>query len=196
MPSRIRLIVLLAALFLPAATYAQQRITCASGPDGRRVYCSADTRGGVTLVRPRGPARCRQGQEWGFDASGIWVERGCAAEFEVRPYRGGAWWWDSGKGHRPEAWHGTGACFYRDAGFQGAYFCLQRGESVDRLPPGFNDAITSIQVVRARNVWVFSKAGFAGYSGQLSDDVPNLRQWRLPGSSHTWNNRISSIRVE
>lgn len=196
MTSRIRLFVFLAALFLPSAVFAQQRITCSSGPDGRRVYCAADTRGGVVLVRPRGPARCRQGREWGFDASGIWVEGRCAADFEVRPYRGGPWWWDSGKGHRPEAWHGTGACFYRDPGFQGAYFCLQRGESMDRLPSGFNDAITSIQVVRARNVWIFSNSGFAGYSGQLSGDVPNLRDWHLPGSKHTWNNRISSIRVE
>lgn len=141
-------------------------------------------------------ARCRQGIEWGFDANGIWVEGGCAGDFVVRPYRGGPWWWDSGKGHHPQPWRGTGACFYRNVGFDGPYFCLGRGERVDSLPPGFDNAITSIQVLRANGVWIFSKPGFGGYSGRIANDVPNLKNYRIPGTGNTWNNRISSIRVD
>jgi len=57
-------------------------VSCAS--NGRRAYCDADTRGGVLLLRNRGNADCRQGYSWGYDERGIWVDRGCHADFEVR----------------------------------------------------------------------------------------------------------------
>jgi len=194
---QLRLAILCGMLLLPSLSFAQARIACAAGPHGERVYCAADTRGGVVLVRPRFPGmRCRQGIEWGFDAGGIWAERGCAADFEVREYHGGPWWWNSGRGHRPEPWRGTGACFYRNVGYDGAYFCLARGERVDHLPPGYNNAISSIQIVRANRVIIFSQDNFNGHAGELHDDVPNLKQWRIPGTGKSWNNRVSSIRVD
>lgn len=58
-------------------------VTCAS-MDGRRTYCEADTRGGVTLLRQQGGRSCREGSTWGYDRRGIWVDRGCQADFEVR----------------------------------------------------------------------------------------------------------------
>jgi hypothetical protein len=61
---------------------AQQMVTCASD-NGQRNYCSADTRGGVTMVRQRSDARCQQGYSWGYDRHGIWVDRGCRADFRV-----------------------------------------------------------------------------------------------------------------
>jgi hypothetical protein len=57
-------------------------LTCASD-DMRRHYCDADTRDGVRLVRQRSQAQCRQGESWGYDRRGIWVDRGCRADFEV-----------------------------------------------------------------------------------------------------------------
>lgn len=57
-------------------------ITCASN-DGRRNYCDADTRDGVVLLREHGNRACRQGSTWGYDRRGIWVDRGCRADFEV-----------------------------------------------------------------------------------------------------------------
>jgi hypothetical protein len=56
-------------------------VSCAS--NGRRSFCEADTRGGVLLLRERGGAECRQGYSWGYDQRGIWVDRGCRADFEV-----------------------------------------------------------------------------------------------------------------
>ena len=77
MTMRFRLLILSAFLLLPSLSFAQQTVTCASNPSGQRVYCAAETRGGVVLVRPRAPGLlCRQGIEWGFDASGIWS--GCS----------------------------------------------------------------------------------------------------------------------
>ena len=57
-------------------------ITCASD-DGRRRVCPADTSNGVQLVRQRSEARCKEGSSWGHDAQGIWVDKGCEADFVV-----------------------------------------------------------------------------------------------------------------
>jgi Protein of unknown function (DUF3011) len=62
-------------------------IRCESRNNGRN-YCAADPRGGVTLVRQVSQAQCVQGRTWGFDARGIWVDRGCRADFQVNPYNG------------------------------------------------------------------------------------------------------------
>lgn len=62
------------------------RITCASD-DGNRHYCAADTRYGVRMVNQRSGSPCREGYSWGYDRRGIWVDRGCRADFIVRiPY--------------------------------------------------------------------------------------------------------------
>ena len=57
-------------------------ITCAS-EDGRRKVCLADTSNGVKLVRQRSDAKCKEGSSWGHDARGIWVDKGCEADFVV-----------------------------------------------------------------------------------------------------------------
>src|SRR5262245_65924838 len=56
------------------------QIYCASD-NGRINYCGADTRGGVRLIRQRSDAPCISGRTWGYDRRGIWVDRGCRAEF-------------------------------------------------------------------------------------------------------------------
>ena len=60
-----------------------QAVTCNSD-DGRRHYCDIDTRRGVRLVRQRSGSPCDQDRTWGYDNRGIWVDRGCRADFEVR----------------------------------------------------------------------------------------------------------------
>lgn len=56
-------------------------ITCSSD-NGQRVYCGADTRAGVRMVRQLSGSPCDQ-RTWGYDSRGIWVDRGCRAEFDV-----------------------------------------------------------------------------------------------------------------
>jgi hypothetical protein len=58
------------------------RILCSS-VNGQRVYCDADTKDGVRLVRQLSDFPCDQGTTWGYDSRGIWVDQGCRAEFEV-----------------------------------------------------------------------------------------------------------------
>jgi hypothetical protein len=64
-----------------------REITCASN-NGERVYCEVETRGMVVqLARQISGTPCRQGETWGWDRRGIWVDRGCRAEFVLVPDR-------------------------------------------------------------------------------------------------------------
>ncbi len=58
-----------------------QRFRCES-EDGRYTQCGGDTRNGARLVRQISRAACIEGQSWGFNDRGVWVDRGCRAEFE------------------------------------------------------------------------------------------------------------------
>jgi hypothetical protein len=80
------------------------------------------------------------------------------------------------------------ACFYRDANFRGEYFCLPRGASYATVPPGFNDRISSIRIIRAGGVLVFRDRDFGGGAVRITSNVADLRRG-------VWNDRISSIRV-
>ncbi len=51
------------------------------GSDGSRQHCAADTSAGVLLARPTATAACVLGDSWGYDTTGIWVDKGCRAEF-------------------------------------------------------------------------------------------------------------------
>ncbi len=52
--------------------------------DNRQRRCRADTGGRVQLVRQLSSTRCIEGENWGWDRSGVWVDGGCRAEFLVR----------------------------------------------------------------------------------------------------------------
>lgn len=58
-------------------------VTCES-ENGRRKECAADTTAGVQIVETLDDKPCRYGLEWGYDAKGIWVTKGCRATFVVR----------------------------------------------------------------------------------------------------------------
>ena len=60
-----------------------QTVYCESG-DMKRHWCSEGIGRSVRLIRQRSSARCVEGRTWGVDRSGIWVDRGCRADFEVR----------------------------------------------------------------------------------------------------------------
>ena len=84
-----RLLPLLLVLAAPTA-FAQRppaqstlaRVVCSSQERGYE-FCEVETRYGVRLTRQISRARCVEGSTWGYDRRGIWVDAGCAAEFEV-----------------------------------------------------------------------------------------------------------------
>jgi hypothetical protein len=77
----------LAAQPAHAQRQGDQVITCSSD-DGGRHYCAADTRGGVSLGRQHSESPCIQGRTWGYDARGVWVDRGCRADFVLEAGNG------------------------------------------------------------------------------------------------------------
>lgn len=62
-----------------------QRVRCeAPQAEGNgRHYCAANTRGGIRLIRTIDNSECTEGSTWGYDNGGIWVDKGCRAEFEL-----------------------------------------------------------------------------------------------------------------
>src|SRR5260370_3009624 len=61
---------------------------CSSENGGRKV-CPTNTGGGVQLVKQRSGLACTFGETWGYDQRGVWVDRGCRADFAVRYTRHG-----------------------------------------------------------------------------------------------------------
>jgi hypothetical protein len=57
-------------------------VYCASD-NMRRNYCQVGSHQRIRLVRKRSDAACDLNRTYGFDGGGIWVDRGCRAEFEV-----------------------------------------------------------------------------------------------------------------
>lgn len=65
----------------PGGDY-RQTVRCESD-DRRQRRCNVSVRRGVDIVRQLSKTRCVQGQNWGWDRGGIWVQGGCRAEFRV-----------------------------------------------------------------------------------------------------------------
>lgn len=230
--------VALAFLILPMLAAAQDPVKCESN-DGNRQYCGHYNSDQVRFDRQISESSCTEGQTWGVDHNGLWVDRGCRAIFTVftnpgapgerrdaenrdrdrdgdrdrermrdrdrvpaqaQEQGGISIWWnpDSRDTWPPRGdWHGGnwgrgGACFYKDRNFGGGFFCLRRGEQRESLG-SYGDDISSI---RARAM-IYDDRNFSGARQKVSGDVGDLRQYRVrqkPG--HTWNNRVSSIRVQ
>ncbi len=214
--------VALAFLILPALAAAQNSVKCESN-DGNRQYCGNFNSDQVRLERQISGSPCTDGQTWGVDRNGLWVDRGCRAIFTIftnqdapggrrdadhrdRDRDGGGisiWWNSDPRDTWPPRgdWHGGnwgrgGACFYKDRNFGGSFFCLRRGEQRESLG-NYGDDISSIRVFGRARAMIYDDRNFSGARQRVSGDVGDLRQYRVsqkPG--HTWNNRVSSIRVQ
>jgi hypothetical protein len=101
--------------------------------------------------------------------------------------------WDSSWNRRP--FPRAGACFFTDTGFRGNHFCVRRGDRLSRLPGGFGDNISSIQIFGRSRVILFNDRQFRGGGQELRTSVGDLRNVPFRGGRNTWNNRISSMVV-
>ena len=59
-------------------------VNCES-TDGRQRFCAVDPGGNghVTLERQLSSAACVEGESWGWNRGGVWVNRGCRATFSI-----------------------------------------------------------------------------------------------------------------
>lgn len=53
---------------------------------------------------------------------------------------------------QPPVYERSGACFYSERDLRGQSFCLDQGQTLDRLPRGWNDNIRSVEVFRGSRV--------------------------------------------
>ncbi|MCC6193176.1 MAG: DUF3011 domain-containing protein [Burkholderiales bacterium] len=82
------------AALAPAAQAQSGFIECSS-ISYRYQFCPANTQGRVNMIREVSTGNlCRQGRGWGFDNSGIWVDRGCRAQFSYGRDGGGGGNWN------------------------------------------------------------------------------------------------------
>ena len=81
---RLSLVFVAAALLAAFAASAQARstISCESR-EYRYNRCETFTDGYAKLISQQSQAPCIRGQTWGYDERGVWVDKGCAGEFEV-----------------------------------------------------------------------------------------------------------------
>jgi len=83
-------------------------------------------------------------------------------------------------------------CLYQDIRFQGAERCYNVGDEVTSLDR--NAQASSIRIYGRASVVVYEETNFRGHQMEISSDVPDLKL-RAVGNGHTWNDRISSLRV-
>lgn len=63
--------------------YGPQTVSCGS-PQHRMLRCGVpEYWRGARLVQQTSHAACVEGRSWGFDRAGIWVDKGCGAQFLV-----------------------------------------------------------------------------------------------------------------
>src|SRR5882757_1949466 len=79
-----------AFLILPALAAAQDSLKCESN-DGNRQYCGRYNPDQVRFDRQISESSCVEGQTWGVDRDGLWVDRGCRAIFIIRSGSGGGY---------------------------------------------------------------------------------------------------------
>ncbi|HTZ98876.1 MAG TPA: DUF3011 domain-containing protein [Candidatus Aquilonibacter sp.] len=208
----------IALLLFPALASAQNSVKCESN-DGGRNYCGNYNSDDVRFDRQISGSPCVQGKSWGVDRRGLWVDRGCRAYFVIRVGRpggpggpggpgsgpggpGGGWWnpapgdpWPPRGNWHGGRWDQGGACFYTNRNFGGRFFCLRRGDALASLASYGND-ISSIRVFGGTRVDIFNSNNFSGPRDSIRGDVPDLRGLSVSQMpNHTWNNRISSLRV-
>lgn len=112
--------------------------------DERTRHCRADTRGGVRMIRQLSDSPCIQGRSWGYDNSGVWVSRGCRAEFVA----------GAGGGYYPGPGQGVGRtvrCESRDNRSRRCNVRVDRGVDLIRQ-------LSDTRCVRGQN-WGWDRSG-------------------------------------
>jgi Protein of unknown function (DUF3011) len=155
------------------------QMTCSSD-DMRRHWCEVDTRGGVDLLHQRSEAKCIFNSTWGYDQRGIWVDRGCRADFAVRPF---------GPPPREERYNpGPGELEFRGWGDAFQIYCASDDMNLNWCPA---DARFGVRITRQRSqapcilnqTWGFGRRGIWVDRGCRAD-------FRVTGD---WANRAAAL---
>lgn len=69
----------------PGPGWNQDFVVSCGSPQYKYYFCQVDVggRGRVILQRQTSDSRCVEGQTWGWNRAGIWVDRGCGGQFLI-----------------------------------------------------------------------------------------------------------------
>jgi hypothetical protein len=88
--STVRPVAVVLAVLLAVQPAFARTVRCESR-NYRYTYCPVQTYGNVSLRYEYSRYSCQYGRGWGYDHRGIWVDRGCRADFAVDEGRRGSY---------------------------------------------------------------------------------------------------------
>ena len=155
-------------------------VTCESD-NFRFNQCPVDTRGGVRLAEQLSSnAQCVYNQTWGYDRSGIWVNSGCRARFEVRD----AGWHDSSSG----SWNGgVGNTVRCESYNNGRNYCRTNTNGGVRL-----DHQLSNSPCRYHDTWGYDNGGIWVDRGCRADFIIGDTHWAGGGYDDSGSGGITT----
>jgi Peptidase inhibitor family I36 len=115
---------------------------------------------------------------------GLLITAGLATQLSAAPQFGAGR--DRNQGGRDRV------CFYQDISYHGAERCYNVGDEATSMD--HNAQASSIRIYGRASVVVYEETNFRGHSAEFSSNIPDLKL-RAVGNGHTWNDRISSLRV-
>jgi hypothetical protein len=90
---------------------------------------------------------------------------------------------------------GPGVILYKHAKFKGSRIFIKAGKNIKDLKrKGWNDKISSIELVDNAYIRIYEHKNYRGASITIKDDVIDLAEFS-EGIKGTWNDKISSIKV-
>jgi hypothetical protein len=90
---------------------------------------------------------------------------------------------------------GPGVILYKHAHFRGARIFVKAGRNIRDLKKiGWNDKISSIELVDGARIRIYEHKNYQGASMTIRDDIIDLAQFS-EDIRGTWNDKISSIKV-
>lgn len=100
----------------------------------------------------------------------------------------------AGGGPPPPIDPGPEVRFYQHTGFAGDSYAAAGEQSY--VGSAWNDVISSVHVPSGRRAVLYQHIDFGGESLTLTGDAADLRDYPGPGLDGTWNDAVSSIRIE
>jgi hypothetical protein len=173
----------------PAPAGAQlgdwERMRCES--QGRReTYCRASIGGDVRVRRQLSDTPCREGRNWRWDRTGIWVNDGCRAEFEFRRRGGGGGGGWGGSGGSGSGWGGgSGGGGWGGGGRREYVTCQSSGKQEAFCPAAIGG---DVEVVRQMSdtdcvfgrTWNWTRNGVTVWNGCRAEFAFRPRGGELP----------------
>jgi len=160
----------LSMLAVPPAAANERHVTCGSKNYGYN-YCRVYTGGRVRLVHQTSKKTCNEGESWGYDSQGIWVDRGCRADFIVDEAYGGGWGGNYNGGYNSHHDYNSSSKHDDDDNIGAALGIAAGAAILGALLGGTGSSNTHYDQRHQSNVPSWAIGTFQGYNSQRNSEV-------------------------